>query len=286
VRTLYVVGTPIGNLSDITPRAREALAASSRVFAEDTRRTKALLSHLGISGKKLERYDAHASPGRIEALSRGIEDGESVALVTDAGVPGVSDPGAELVRAAASAGVRIVPIPGPSAVTAALAASGLVSGPFSFLAFLPRHGTKRKHALERIRDSDVPVVLFEAPSRVSDTLRELAELDSARPAALCRELTKVHEEVIHATLGELAALEREWLGEVTLVVKEGSGEAKAQALEPADVDREISERLAKGTHPRDLSVELARRLGIARSSAYERILLVRGKAPFKKPLAP
>lgn len=286
MRTLYVVGTPIGNLSDLTPRAREALAASSRVFAEDTRRTKALLSHLGISGKKVERYDAHASPGRIAALSGGIEDGESVALVTDAGVPGVSDPGAELVRAAAGAGVRIVPIPGPSAVTAALAASGLVSGPFSFLAFLPRHGTKRKSALERIRDSDVPIVLFEAPSRVSDTLRELAALDSARPAALCRELTKLHEEVIHATLGELAALEREWLGEVTLVVKESSGETNVRAPEPADVDREISERLAKGIHPRDLSVELARRLGIPRRSAYERIVLVRGKAPFKKPLAP
>jgi 16S rRNA (cytidine1402-2'-O)-methyltransferase len=286
VRTLYVVGTPIGNLSDIAPRTREALAASSRVFAEDTRRTKALLSHLGISGKKIERYDAHATPGRIEALANGIEDGESVALVTDAGVPGVSDPGAELVRAAAAMGARIVPIPGPSALTAALAASGLVSGPFSFLAFLPRHGTKRRNALERILDSDVPVVLFEAPSRIEDTLRELAELDPARPAALCRELTKLHEEVIHATLGELAALEREWLGEVTLVVQESSGESKARAPEPADVDREIFERLAKGAHPRDLSVELARRLGIARRSAYERILLVRGKASIKKPLAP
>jgi 16S rRNA (cytidine1402-2'-O)-methyltransferase len=273
-------------LSDITPRTREALATSSRVFAEDTRRTKALLSHLGIFGKKVERYDAHATAGRIAALASSIEEGESVALVTDAGVPGVSDPGAELVRAAARAGSRIVPIPGPSALTAALAASGLVSGPFSFLAFLPRHGTKRRAALERIRDSDVPVVFFEAPSRVPSTLRELAELDAARPAALCRELTKVHEEVIHATLGELAALEREWLGEVTVVVKESSGETTVRAPEPADVDREISERLAKGAHPRDLSVELARRLGIARRSAYERILLVQGKASIKKPLAP
>jgi 16S rRNA (cytidine1402-2'-O)-methyltransferase len=286
VRTLYVVGTPIGNLSDITPRTREALAASSRVFAEDTRRTKALLSHLGISGKRIERYDAHATPGRIAALVNGIEDGESVAVVTDAGVPGVSDPGAELVRAAAAAGARIVPIPGPSALTAALAASGLVSGPFSFLAFLPRHGTKRRSALERVRDSDVPVVLFEAPSRVSDTLRDLAELDPTRPAALCRELTKVHEEVIHATLGGLAALEREWLGEVTLVVKESSGETRVRASEPVDVDREISERLAKGVHPRDLSVELDRRLGIARRTAYERILLARGKASIKRPREP
>jgi 16S rRNA (cytidine1402-2'-O)-methyltransferase len=286
LRTLFVVGTPIGNLSDITPRMRDALAASSRVFAEDTRRTKALLSHLGISGKKVERYDAHATQGRVAALASGIADGESAALVTDAGVPGVSDPGAELVRAAAATGVRIVPIPGPSAITAALAASGLVSGPFSFLAFLPRHGAKRRSALERLRDSDVPVVLFEAPSRVGDTLRELAELDPARPAALCRELTKVHEEVIHATLGELAELDRDWLGEVTLVVGERSGEAKARTPEPADVDREIKGRLARGVHPRDLSIELARKLGIARRAAYERILLVRGKAPVKKPLEP
>jgi 16S rRNA (cytidine1402-2'-O)-methyltransferase len=286
VRTLYVVGTPIGNLSDITPRVRDALAESSRVFAEDTRRTKALLSHLGISGKKVERFDAHATPGRIEALANGIEDGESVALVTDAGVPGVSDPGAELVRASGRAGVRIVPIPGPSALTSALAASGLVSGAFSFLAFLPRHGKKRQLALERIRDADVPVVLFEAASRLTDTLRELAALDPERPAALCRELTKLHEEVIHATLGELAALDREWLGEVTLVVKESSVEATARVPEPADVEREISERLLQGTHPRDLSVELARRLGIARRAAYERILLAQGKASLKKPLAP
>ena len=138
MRTLYVVGTPIGNLGDISGRAREALNAASRIFAEDTRRTKALLTHLGISGKVVQRYDAHATKQRIASLVDAIEEGRSVAIVTDAGMPAVSDPGAELVRAAASSGVRVVPIPGPSAVTAALAASGLVGGPFSFLAFLPR----------------------------------------------------------------------------------------------------------------------------------------------------
>jgi 16S rRNA (cytidine1402-2'-O)-methyltransferase len=277
VRTLYVVGTPIGNLGDISARAREALGAASRILAEDTRRTKALLAHLGISGKAVQRYDAHATKQRIASLVAAIEEGRSVALVTDAGMPGVSDPGAELVRAAASDGVRIVPIPGPSAVTAALAASGLVGGPFSFLAFLPRQGKKRRTALERIARSEEPVVLFEAPSRLGETLRDLAGLDPKRKAALCRELTKVHEEVLVAPLGELAALEREWLGEVTIVIEASSGAGERESDEPVDVDREIAGRLAKGESPRDLSIELARRLGVPRRSAYERILVFRGK---------
>jgi 16S rRNA (cytidine1402-2'-O)-methyltransferase len=275
VRTLFVVGTPIGNLGDITLRAREALAASSRVFAEDTRRTKALLAHLGISGKAVVRHDAHATAGRISSLIEGIAEGDSVALVTDAGMPGVSDPGAELVRAAKAHGVRIVPVPGPSALTAALAASGLVSGPFTFLAFLPRHGKKRRVVLERIARSEEPIVLFEAPSRLAATLVDLASLDPARRAALCRELTKIHEEVIHASLGELAALEREWLGEVTIVLQEGST-AAAEAADPADIDTEIAHRLAKGVHPRELSVDLARRLGVPRRTAYQRVLAIRG----------
>jgi 16S rRNA (cytidine1402-2'-O)-methyltransferase len=277
VRTLHVVGTPIGNLGDISVRAREALATASRILAEDTRRAKALLAHLGISGKAVQRYDAHATKRRVANLVAAIEEGQSIALVSDAGMPGVSDPGAELVQAAAASGVRIVPIPGPSAVTAALAASGLSNGPFRFLAFLPRHGRKRRAALERIARSEEPVVLFEAPSRLAETLRELAELDPMRRAALCRELTKIHEEVMVAPLGELAELEREWLGEVTLVIAASSDPSEPAVAEPADVDREIAARLAKGESPRDLSSELARRLGVPRRSAYERVLLVRGK---------
>lgn len=275
MRTLYVVGTPIGNLGDLTARARDVLASVSRVLAEDTRRTLALLTHLGISKKPVVRVDAHATPERIASLVRGIEEGESVALVTDAGMPGVSDPGAELVTEASAQGVRVVPIPGPSAVTAAVAASGLVNGAFTFLSFLPRHGKKRRAALERVKHSEEPVVLFEAPARVRETLSELAELDPARPVALCRELTKLHEEVLYGSLAELAALEREWLGEVTLVVARGSG-PKEESAEPADVDAEITQRLEKGAHPRDLAIELARRLGIPRRAAYQRVLAIRG----------
>ncbi|HEX6763847.1 MAG TPA: SAM-dependent methyltransferase, partial [Polyangiaceae bacterium] len=246
-------------------------------------RTKSLLAGLGIPGKRLVRYDAHATPARNESLVEGIADGESVALVTDAGMPGVSDPGAELVRTAAERGVRVVVVPGPSAVTAALAASGLVSGPFTFLAFLPRQGKKRRAALDRIVRSEEPVVFFEAPSRVADTLRELAALDPERRATLCRELTKLHEEVIFAPLGELAALDREWLGEVTLVVEASQGRAPEVAVPPANLDAEIADRLRQGDHPRDLSSELAGRLGVPRRAAYERILAVRGA---KKPREP
>lgn len=277
MRTLFVVGTPIGNLGDISLRAKEALEAASRIVAEDTRRTRALLAHLGISKKAVERYDAHATEKRTATLVARIEEGQSMALVTDAGMPGVSDPGSELVRAAAQDGVRVVPIPGPSAVTAALSASGLVSGAFRFIGFLPRQGKKRRAALESIARAHEPVVLFEAPSRLSETLRELAALDPRRQVALCRELTKLHEEVLVSPVGELAALEREWLGEVTLVVEESSRATDAPSDEPADVDREIAERLAKGESPRDLSIELAHRLAVPRRSAYERVLLVRGK---------
>jgi 16S rRNA (cytidine1402-2'-O)-methyltransferase len=279
VPTLYVVATPIGNLGDLTPRAREALAEASRIFAEDTRRTRGLLAYAGIAGKTLVRVDAHATPERLARLVAGFEATESLALVTDAGAPGVSDPGPALVRAAAEAGARIVPIPGPSAVTAAIAASGLVEGPFSFLGFLPRHGKKRQRALERIAQSSEPLILFEAPQRVADTLRELAAVMPARPAVLCRELTKMHEEILRGSLAELAALEREWLGEITLVL--GAQEVRVAADEvadPAEIDAEILSRLQKGAHPKELATELAARLGIPRRSAYARVLAVRDSA--------
>lgn len=275
--TLYVVATPIGNLGDFTPRAREALAAARRIFAEDTRRTRGLLAYAGIAGKTLLRVDAHATPERLARLVAGFEAEESVALVTDAGAPGVSDPGAALVRAAADAGVRVVPIPGPSAVTTAIAASGLVEGAFLFLGFLPRHGKKRTHVLERVTGSAEPVILFESPQRIAETLRDLATSTPEREAALCRELTKLHEEILRGKLAALALLEREWLGEITLVL--GAHEAGERAEAPADpseIDAEIASRLAKGASPKDLASELAARLKIPRRSAYARVLAIRG----------
>lgn len=273
--TLFVIATPIGNLGDLTPRAREALAAASRIFAEDTRRTRALLAYAAIGGKPVVRVDAHAAPERLARLVADLEGDAAVALVTDAGVPGVSDPGAALVRAAAEQGVKVVPIPGASAVTAAIAASGLVEGPFTFLGFLPRHGKKRRLALERIARASDAIVLFESPQRIADTLKELAADCPARSAALCRELTKLHEEILYGTLAELAALEREWLGEITLVIGPQAERVEERPAEPAEIDQEITSRLAKGAHPKELATELATRLGVPRRAAYARVLALR-----------
>jgi 16S rRNA (cytidine1402-2'-O)-methyltransferase len=274
VATLYVVGTPIGNLGDLSARAIDTLRLVTRIFAEDTRRTRSLLSHLGIQGKPIIRLDAHAELGRVTRLVDGFEEHESLAIVTDAGTPGVSDPGALLVRTALERGVRVVPIPGPSAVTSAVAASGIVEGPFLFLGFLPRQGKKRRTALERVHRSEEPVVLFEAPQRLSETLRELAALEPGRRVVLCREITKLHEEIKSGTLEELAALERDWLGEVTLVL--GASERPEEKVEePLDLDAQIERRLAKGAHAKELAGELAERFGVPRRAMYSRVLGVR-----------
>jgi 16S rRNA (cytidine1402-2'-O)-methyltransferase len=182
-----------------------------------------------------------------------------------------------LVRSAVARGIRVIPIPGPSALTAAVAISGLVEGPFTFLGFLPRQGKKRRVALERVRASTEPLVVFEAPARIEATLRELAAICPTRPAVLCRELTKLHEETLRGTLTELAALERDWLGEITLVLGAEEREVSDASEDPGVTDDEIARRLAKGAHPRDLSSELAGRLGIPRRLAYARVLGVRDR---------
>ena len=268
-----MVATPIGNLADLSQRAADTLRQVDRVLAEDTRRSRGLLSHLGISGKPVQRLDAHASPAELEAVARSIAAGESAALVTDAGVPGVSDPGAALVRAALALGVKVVPIPGPSAVTTAISLADFVSGPFTFLGFVPRQASKRKELLERLARAPEPVVLFESPERIAATLSELAAELPERRALVCRELTKLHEETLRGTLRELGALEREWLGEITLVI-EGVREEEiaARVPSPEAVDAEISARLSAGESTRDIADDMAQRLGLPRRDLYERAL--------------
>jgi 16S rRNA (cytidine1402-2'-O)-methyltransferase len=269
---LYVVSTPIGNLGDITRRAAETLGAADRIAAEDTRRTRALLSHLGIGGKPVVKLDAHAVDDAIDGLVDALLKGESVALVTDAGTPSVSDPGNELVKRAAAKGVAVMAIPGPSAVTAAVSVSGLVDGPFSFLGFLPRKGEKRKRAVRRITNSIEPVVLFEAPNRIRETIADLAQAAPGRRACVARELTKVHEEVLRGTLAELAeqgVMER---GEFTLVV-EGNGDP--EAADDADVDALVAARLDSGDSPRTIADEVAEVTGRPRREVYARVLALR-----------
>jgi 16S rRNA (cytidine1402-2'-O)-methyltransferase len=264
---LYLVGTPIGNLGDITLRALETLKQTKHIAAEDTRRTRQLLTHFAIHERTLHALDANASPRKIEELVALLESGEDIALVTDAGMPSVSDPGTALVRLAQARGVLVSPIPGPSALTAAVAASGLVDSNFIFLGFLPRSGRKRKDALTRIEKSPDPVVIFESPQRIAATLTELSQRMPQRAATLCREISKLHEEIAPSTLSELAARETEWRGEITLVI----AAAEAQDSEPVDLaalEARITARLAEGATVKTIVAELTDEIAMPRRELY------------------
>ncbi len=276
--TLYLVGTPIGNLSDITLRAVETLKRVPRVAAEDTRRTRALLSHLGLGGKKLHSVNANTREHELARLLDSLVEGDDVALVTDAGMPSISDPGAELVSAAVAREVAVVCIPGPSAVTTAAALSGMVSGPFLFLGFLPRKGKKRALALGRIAASSEPVILFESPLRTEQTLAELASSIPDRRAAICRELTKLHEEVVRGTLAELALSAAELRGEVTLVIDGTTVDTAEPELTSSEVDEATAELLAQGHSVRDIVQLLLARSGMPRQALYARVQALRDAA--------
>lgn len=269
---LYVVATPIGHLGDLTSRAVETLSRVARVAAEDTRRTRGLLTHLGLS-KPIDRLDAHASANDIARVIERLVAGEDIALVTDAGTPVVSDPGTELVRAAADACVRIVPIPGPSAVLAALVASGLSGGAFRFLGFLPRKGADRRDALETVRSTPEVVVLFESPERTAETLSDLAQIMPKRRCVVARELTKVHEEFVRGCIEELAQVMcgREVLGEVTIVLGPWEN-VGALVMTDEELDRLIDEGLGRGRRPRDVAEEVALVSGRKKRDVYTRVI--------------
>ena len=274
---LYLVGTPIGNLGDITLRALETLKQTKHIAAEDTRRTRQLLSHFAIHERALHALDANASPRKIEELLALLENGEDIALVTDAGMPSISDPGTALVHAAQARGVLVSPIPGPSALTAAVAASGLVASNFLFLGFLPRSGRKRKDALTRIEKSLEPVVIFESPQRMTASLRELSERMPARACALCREISKLHEEIRPSTLSELAAREAEWRGEITLVI----AAAETQEDEPVDIaalEQRINARLAEDASVKTIVSELTDEVAMPRRELYALVQRLREAA--------
>ncbi len=265
--TLYVVATPIGNLQDITLRAIETLRQVDVVIAEDTRHTRNLLTHLGIT-KRLISHHANSSQSETAAVLDALADGDC-ALVTDAGTPGISDPGAIVVEAAHRAGHRVVPIPGASALAAAVSASGLVAGPFMMLGFLPRKGNDRRRAMARIAIAGMPVVLFEAPSRIGDTLRDLASSVGNRPIAVARELTKVHEEIVRGSLVDLAAhfADREVKGEVVIVLGESSDYVDEAA--PSDIAALVQQLRASGMSASAAAREVAELTGMPRSEVYD-----------------
>ena len=270
---LFVVATPIGNLGDITLRAVETLRTVDRVVAEDTRRTRGLLSHLGIAGKPLERLDAHAGPPDVERIVAHLREGERVALVTDAGTPVVSDPGTALVKAAIEAGAGVVAIPGACAAVAALSVSGLVTGGFRFVGFLPRSGPERRDALALVAATPEPVVLYESAPRIAETLADLAGAMPARAAVVARELTKLHEELVRGALADLAAAAgaREWRGEITVVL--GPADLSAgPTLSDEELERRIDDGLQRGRRAKDLAEELSLETGLPRREVYGRIV--------------
>jgi 16S rRNA (cytidine1402-2'-O)-methyltransferase len=267
--SLVLVGTPIGNLADLSPRAVEALRAADAICCEDTRRTGRLLQHAGVDRRPLvvvnDHSEARATAGVLERLDRG----ERVAVVTDAGMPGIADPGERLVRAALLAGHAVEVVPGPSAAVAAVVTSGLPTGRWVFEGFLPRRGSGRTERLREVAAERRTTVLYEAPHRLARTLADLADTcGSGRRVAIGRELTKLHEETWRGTLSAAVAWarEQERRGELVLVL-DGAPEAA-----PADddaVEHAVLARLAAGDSARDAAAAVAAELGVSRRRAYD-----------------
>jgi 16S rRNA (cytidine1402-2'-O)-methyltransferase len=280
------VGTPIGNLEDLSPRALRALSDADAILCEDTRVTGKLAARFSLSAARLS-CPGPREKGRVAELLRRLERGETVALVSDAGMPGLSDPGEHLVAAAAAAGYPVRVIPGPSASAAALAISGLSAVPHLFLGFLPARAGERRRFLEGLRDRTETLVWFEAPHRLVESLEEAAATLGPRRACVARELTKVHEEAARGTLPSLAAEFRsrgEGRGEVTVVV-EGNREAPA-AMPEEDVDREVSRALAAGQEKRALARAIAARSGRPAREIYARAVALDRRGAGRGPKRP
>ena len=272
--TLYLVATPIGNLEDITLRALRVLGEVSLIAAEDTRTVRKLLSRHGIHRQRIVSYTERNRRARIPAILAALRDGD-VALVSEAGTPAISDPGVHLVEAAAAAGYRVAPVPGPSALTAALAASGLPTRQALYLGFLPRAAGRRRKLLRGLADRTETLVIFEAPHRMKQTLIDLHDLLGDRRVAVCRELTKLYEEIYRGTLAAAREHVRQPRGEFTLVI-EGAAEAKPKRELPTDVDAQLRELRARGHRARDAVREVTRRTGLSRQQVYRRWLAVAG----------
>ena len=280
--TLYLVATPIGNLEDVTRRALRVLSEADVVACEDTRRTRGLLEHYGIRARTLS-YHEHNERERAEELARMIEGGSAVALVSDAGTPGVNDPGYRVVRACAEKGLRVVPVPGPTAFVAALTASGLPTDEFYFGGFLPARAHARREKLASVRTLRATLVFYEAPHRVAHALADAREVLGEREAAVARELTKLHEEIVRGRLTGLAehfSAEGAARGEMVLVIdrdvieEEGAGGTETTA----SVAELVAAFEAEGLDPRAALKRAARELGLTRDEAYRRLTSERARS--------
>ena len=265
---LVLVATPIGNLGDLAPRAVEALAAADVICCEDTRHSRKLLHHAGLSGKKLVAVHAHNEAEQAERIVREILGGQHLAFITDAGTPGISDPGERLVAAALAAGVDVELVPGPAAVVAGLVLSGLPTSRFCFEGFLPRKGQERTVRLAELAGEPRTTVLYEAPHRLVATVTDLeAACGGERRIAICRELTKKFEDVWRGTLADAVARAEtiEARGEYVLVVE---GAPPPGAATDDDVDVAVRRRLDAGRSTRDAAADVAAELGVPKRVAY------------------
>lgn len=267
--SFYIVSTPIGNLADITHRAIETLRAVKKVLAEDTRRTAILFKHYGISTPLFSAHE-HNEAARVAQILGWMAEGEDVAIVSDAGTPLLSDPGTRIVQAVIAAGYDVVPIPGASALLAALVGSGIEPEPFTFYGFLARSGRERKERLAAIAAVLHTAVIYEAPGRVAKLLADLVEIcGDERQVAVARELTKIHETFVRGTLREVHAYyqDQRVRGEVVVVLAGAAEERPEQREESAEeMARQL---LSSGATPSDAAKQIAKAMGIARNRAYE-----------------
>jgi 16S rRNA (cytidine1402-2'-O)-methyltransferase len=266
---LVLVGTPIGNLADLSPRAVEVLGTADLVVCEDTRRTGRLLQAAGVTAKKLLAAHDHNEVAQIGGVLERLRAGETVAIVSDAGMPGISDPGERMVRAAAEAGIEVVVVPGPSAAIAALVASGLPTGRFAFEGFLPRSGSGRTERLAALVGERRTIVLYEAPHRLARTIADLASvLGGDRRVAFGRELTKLHEEVWRGTLDEAVARVEavEPRGEHVLVV---DGAPAAETATDDQLTAAVLRMIDDGLSTRDAVAEVAQTYDVSKRRVYD-----------------
>jgi 16S rRNA (cytidine1402-2'-O)-methyltransferase len=266
VSTLYVVATPIGNLADITTRAVEILSAVPIVAAEDTRVTRKLLSHIGIS-PRLESLHEHTSPERLDTLVSKLESGD-MAVVTDAGTPGISDPGSALVSAAVNAGHDVIPLPGPSAIVTALSITGWAFDRFLFLGFLPRKKNDQIAALEDAASEPGPIVAYESPHRIKASLANISHVMPDRKLVVCRELTKMYEETFRGTAREASEHFSEPRGEFVLVIQ-GAGSATHAEITDEEIATTIEKLKSEGMGGRTLVDRAVELTGAQKNRVYQ-----------------
>lgn len=281
--SLYIVGTPIGNLQDLSHRAKEILEQVDVIAAEDTRHTRKLLTRFGIVKKSLVSYHEHNRKTRGPQLIERILEGDSVALVSDAGMPGISDPGEDLVREALERGIKVIPVPGPNAAISALVASGIPPVPFVFLGFLPRVPKDRERELSRWKDTEATLVCYEAPHRLISTLESAYRVLGDRSIALARELTKTHEEWLRGTVSECLShlAEHPPRGEYTLVIAGAdpngrSEEPEAEWWASLTVEEHVEWYLRRGQSKKEAIRSTARDRSIPKREVY-RIVHLEGK---------